>query len=232
MSLSAVLTLGFFLGMRHAVDPDHLVAVSAIVSRERSLRAAAPIGVLWGIGHTITVLVVGGVIIAFGVVIPPRVGLGMELAVALMLIVLGALNVRGVVRYLTALRRKPEPESTSNGAAQGQRRGPSLRPLVVGLIHGLAGSAAIALLVLGSIRDAFWGVGYLVIFGVGTIAGMLLITATLAMPVAFAARRFERLHRALSVATGLASVVLGLVLVYQVGFVQGMFTAHPEWSAE
>ncbi len=97
MNLAAVLALGFFLGMRHATDADHVVAVSNIVSRERTLRAAAPIGALWGLGHTLTILLVGGAIVLFGVVIPPRLGLGMELSVAIMLVLLGGLNVRSVL---------------------------------------------------------------------------------------------------------------------------------------
>lgn len=93
VSLLSILFLGFFLGMRHATDADHVVAVTTIVARERSLRAAAPIGAVWGLGHTVTILLVGGGIIVFGVVIPPRVGLTMELSVALMLILLGGLNL-------------------------------------------------------------------------------------------------------------------------------------------
>lgn len=217
MSLLAILALGFLLGMRHATDADHVVAVSTIVSRQRTLRAAVPIGVLWGLGHTITILLVGGAIILFGVVISPRVGLGMEFSVALMLILLGALNVRGVLRPTTAFDAS---------------RSPSIRPLFVGLVHGLAGSAAVALLVLGAIRDAIWAVGYLLVFGLGTIAGMLLITMAFAMPVAAVAHRFERLHRALALGTGLASVAFGAALVYEVGFVQGLFLAVPRWTPQ
>jgi high-affinity nickel permease len=95
MSLAAILALGFFLGMRHATDADHVVAVSAIVTRERTLRAAATIGLLWGLGHTATIVLVGGAIVLFGRVISPRLGLGMELSVGVMLVLLGALNLRG-----------------------------------------------------------------------------------------------------------------------------------------
>jgi high-affinity nickel-transport protein len=98
LPLLSILLLGFFLGMRHATDADHVVAVATIVSRERTLRAAAPIGVLWGLGHTLTILLVGGTIILFGIVIPPRVGLTMEFSVAVMLILLGALNLFTFVR--------------------------------------------------------------------------------------------------------------------------------------
>src|ERR1700730_6522023 len=101
INLLSILSLGFFLGMRHATDPDHVIAVTTIVSRQRSVRHAALIGVLWGLGHTITILAVGSAIILFGLVIPPRVGLSMELSVGLMLILLGVLNLSGMMRWIT-----------------------------------------------------------------------------------------------------------------------------------
>ena len=104
-----------------------------------------------------------------------------------------------------------------------------MRPLLVGIVHGLAGSAAIALFVLGTIRDPIWALVYLLIFGVGTIAGMLLITVALAMPLVLTVQRFERVHRALGLASGILSVVLGLLLAHEVGFVQGLFTDNPTW---
>ncbi len=245
ISLLSILSLGFFLGMRHATDPDHVVAVTTIVSREQTLRAAAPIGAIWGLGHTLTILVVGGAIILFGIVIPPRLGLSMELSVALMLILLGGLN-------LSVLRRQAR-DTAHGGAGDHVHAGDSghhaalatidrrlgrfgayrlVRPLVVGVVHGLAGSAAVALLVLGTIRDPGWAVGYLVVFGAGTVAGMLLITTAMALPFAYAARRFARLHRGLGLASGALSLAFGLFLVYEIGFVHGLFTSHPQWTPE
>src|SRR5271165_7215010 len=101
ITLLSIVALGFFLGMRHATDPDHVIAVTTIVSRQRSIRSAALIGALWGVGHTITILVVGSAIILFGIVIPARVGLTMELSVGLMLILLGILNLSGMMRWIT-----------------------------------------------------------------------------------------------------------------------------------
>src|SRR6202163_4073778 len=101
ITLLSIIALGFFLGMRHATDPDHVIAVTTIVSRQRSIRHAALIGVLWGLGHTITILVVGSAIILFGLVIPPRVGLSMELSVGLMLILLGLINLSGMMQWIT-----------------------------------------------------------------------------------------------------------------------------------
>src|SRR5215471_11529657 len=97
----SIIALGFFLGMRHATDADHVVAVTTIVSRERSVRGAALIGILWGLGHTLTIFLVGSFIILFGVVIPPRLGLTMELSVGLMLILLGILNLSGMMKWIT-----------------------------------------------------------------------------------------------------------------------------------
>ena len=262
----AILTIGFFLGMRHATDPDHVIAVSTIVSRERSLVKAGLIGALWGLGHTITIVLVGAAIILFNIVIPPRVGLTMEFAVGLMLILLGILNLSGVSQWLSekfspahprisgehahlhehnahvhyhwhshAPAREhhgnslPAPKWTGNPVAHlGWFH--SLRPLFVGIVHGLAGSAAVALLVLSTIRDPRWGVFYLLIFGVGTIAGMMLITAALALPFSFAGTRFGWLNRSLIVGSGLLSLCFGLYISYHIGFVDGLFTSHPSWT--
>lgn len=242
MSLATVLVLGFFLGMRHATDADHVVAVSAIVSRERTLRAAAPVGVAWGVGHTATIILVGGAIVLFGFTITPRLGLGMELAVAMMLIVLGAINLRSILREARKLaedRAHGHAHALGDsalgsvdrwfGASRGYRL---LRPLVVGVVHGLAGSAAVTLLVLGTVRGAWAALVYLFTFGLGTIAGMLLITLAFATPLALTAQRFGRLNRSLTVAASMLSVGFGGYLVYEVGFVHGLFTSHPQWTPQ
>jgi high-affinity nickel-transport protein len=222
MSLLALLTLGFFLGMRHATDSDHVVAVTTIVSHEKSVRAASVVGALWGIGHTVTILLVGGTIILFGIVFPARVGLTMEFSVALMLVLLGTMNVLGFQRDVARLRAKHV-----HGA--GARSG-ALRSLIVGIVHGLAGSAAVALLVLSTIRNAAWGLLYLFVFGIGTVAGMMLITTAMVTPLVYSARRFPNWNRHVGWVTGLVSVALGLFLVYQIGFVNGLFGATPRWE--
>src|SRR5260370_1102165 len=145
--------------MRHATDPDHVIAVSTIVSRERSIAKAGLIGILWGCGHTVTIVAVGA-----------------------------------------------------------------------GIIHGLPGSAAVALLVLSTIHDPKWAVLYLLIFGVGTIAGMMLVTSALALPFSFAASRFAWLNRGFVVGSGLLSLGFGMFVCYQIGFVSGLFADHPHWT--
>ena len=260
-SLVSILLLGFFLGMRHATDPDHVIAVTTIVARQRRVGAAALIGVLWGIGHTLTMVAVGGAIIVFGVVIPPRLGLTMELSVALMLILLGLLNVAGIMRWITGIltpvhvhahRHGDDVHNHAHGEAALAHRHAAentplarldrrlgdlglyqlLRPLVVGVVHGLAGSAAVALLVLATIPEPLWAIAYLVVFGVGTIAGMMLVTAASALPFAYTARRFTVVNRHLVLASGAASVGFGLFLVYQIGVVDGLFSSGPHWAPQ
>ncbi len=210
LSFASILLLGFVLGMRHATDPDHVVAVTTIVSDERSLWRASLVGAVWGVGHSITILAVGGAIVVFRLVIPPRLGLFLEFCVALMLIVLGALTLSG--------RRI--------GSA-----GNMARPLLVGIVHGLAGSAFVALLVLAAVPGALLQLLYLGLFATGTIAGMALITVAVALPSAVTARRFVRMQGYLRIASGLASLAFGLVLV-QRGVSQGLFDSVPRWTPQ
>jgi high-affinity nickel permease len=219
--------LGFLLGMRHATDPDHVVAVTTIVSRERRVDRAGGIGMLWGLGHTVTILVVGGAILLFGVVIPPRIGLTMEFSVAVMLVLLGMLSL---VHRLDGHRHAGESTPETKGERWFVSRHQSLRPLAIGVVHGLAGSAAIALLVLATISNAMWGVVYLVVFGIGTVAGMMLITTAISIPFAYTSRRLAGLNRSLGLASGLSSVVFGIFLIYQIAFVDGLFTGYAHWT--
>lgn len=207
-ALTAI-ALGALLGLRHATDADHVVAVTAIVARERKLARAAWVGALWGIGHTLTLLVVGGAIVAFRLVIPPRLGLGLEFAVALMLILLGYAN----------LRRR-----------EGATERPAAQPLLVGLVHGLAGSAAVALLVLATIRGTLPALAYLLVFGLGTVAGMVAVTVLLAAPALYVGRRVERLHSGIRVAAGVLSIAFGVLLARELIVEGGLFSAVPTWD--
>jgi ABC-type nickel/cobalt efflux system permease component RcnA len=229
--------LGLLLGMRHSTDPDHVVAVSTIVSKQRSIRQAGLIGTLWGLGHTLTIFAVGSMIILFGVVIPPRLGLSMEFSVALMLIFLGVLNLTGLMQRITSCltrtRGQTAPINTEAETLLGRSAGrfgvyQCVRPLVIGIVHGLAGSAAVALLVLSTIHSPLWATMYLLIFGAGTMVGMMCMTAAMAVPLAYAGNRFTSVSRFFSVASGAVSVCFGFFLVYQLGFLGGLFTSHPQ----
>lgn len=207
-SLTPIL-LGVLLGLRHATDADHVVAVTTIVARERSLLRAARVGAVWGVGHTLTLLLLGGAIIAFRLVIPPRLGLGLEFAVALMLIGLGYSNIR---------RRDDDAV-------------PALtRPLLVGVVHGLAGSAAVALLVLATIREPLAAAAYLLMFGLGTIVGMMVVTALLAAPALYARDRVAKMRVGVRVAAGALSIAFGLLLARELIVDGGLFSAVPTWD--
>jgi high-affinity nickel-transport protein len=245
LSALTIVLIGFALGMRHATDPDHVVAVTTIVSKQQNIRQAALIGILWGLGHTLTIFAVGAAIILFKVTIPPRLGLAMELAVGLMLVLLGALSLTGILQRLAARFGSPhssmvfdsaiprsEASSTPNtngGIAQSLGRFQVFRPLLVGIVHGLAGSAAVALLVLTTIGNPYAAIAYLLVFGAGTMAGMMLITATIALPFAYTGERFAGWNRGMGVLSGVVSLVFGVFLTYHIGFVDGLFTNHPHW---
>jgi high-affinity nickel-transport protein len=208
MSATGLLLVGFLLGMRHAIDPDHVVAVTTIVTREGTLRRAQWIGALWGIGHSATVFLVGGAIALFKLVVPPNLVLGLEFCVALMLIGLGVANLRSA------------PARVAGGVT---------RPLAVGFVHGLAGSAFIAMLISTGIPSPMLAGWYLLLFGVGTVAGMMLLTSAIAMPSIYFAGRYDDARRHLRLASGVASIAFGLFLAHQVGVSEGLFGAVTGW---
>jgi len=217
----ALLGLGLVIGIRHATDPDHVVAVMAISARTRRWLPAAGLGAVWGLGHTLTLFGVGALIILFNITVPPRIGLTLEFAVALALIAVGALNIGHRHGHSAPSPDAPMPADPPL---------PAGRAFGVGLVHGLAGSAAVALLVLSLIHDPVWACGYLVIFGLGTLIGMVLVTTGFAAPYAVAARRWPGLERGARFATGAISIAFGLWLVWRIGFVDGLFTAVPRWT--
>jgi high-affinity nickel-transport protein len=252
--------------MNHATDPDHVVAVTTILSRERRIAAAARIGIVWGLGHSATVVAVGSAIILLKITIPARIGLAMEFAVGVVLIMLGIPSLRGIIRFLVDKLVRPVVKTSgpiahshphSHGgvvhthphvhqhmdsegvrlhdhfgdppsAASSGR--PLLRSFGVGLVHGLAGSAAIALLALSAIPSPTWAAAYLAVFCVGTICGMLLITVAVAIPFTLASARLNVLHRVMQSGAGLISFGFGLLLVWQIAAVDHLFGPAPTWS--
>jgi ABC-type nickel/cobalt efflux system permease component RcnA len=271
VALLSIIALGFFLGMRHATDPDHVIAVTTIVTGQRNLRRSALIGAFWGIGHSLTILVVGAVIILFDLVVPARIGLSMELSVAIMLVVLGAMNLNSFFRAVpvNAGAGGPEEEDAHSGGlgdepdSGGHGKGHThfhshgadahhhsleetslarwdralgrwavyrpVRPLLIGIVHGLAGSAAVALLVLTTIHNPYWATAYLLVFGLGTIAGMMLITMSVATTAQFVGKS-RVFSRRLAVVAGVLSLGFGLFLAYRIVFLHGLLSANPQWT--
>jgi len=224
-SLGAI-ALGFLFGLQHATDADHVVAVASIVSRTGRFTSGALVGAFWGIGHTVTIALAGMAIVLFNVTVTPRAGLSMELAVALMLMALG---VARIVRLMREREEAPLLPREHGHEGPGfwlmlPTLGPAqaTRSALTGLVHGLAGSAAVALLVLSTVRSPFAAVAYLLVFGLGTIAGMTVITALLSVPFAARLPALSRFRRALALGTGLLSLGLGLYLAVHIGFVDGL----------
>jgi len=230
----ALLGFGFVLGVRHALDVDHLAAVSTIVSQRRGLWSSSLVGALWGLGHTAALLVVAAAVVALHAQIPPGLARGLELGVALMLIGLGInllrtvggggrvhhhLHAHGGHRHahphLHAPARLPTG-SAHHGARSGRR------PFLIGLVHGLAGSAGLMLAVLATIPSPAVALGYVATFGCGSIGGMVAMSALLGVPLTLAAERFSRAEVALRVCAALGSVTVGLVLAWQIGLAPGV----------
>jgi high-affinity nickel-transport protein len=248
-----ILALGFSLGIRHATDADHVVAITTIVTRQRDVFAAAVTGLLWGLGHSLTVVAVGSAIILFNLAVPQWVGMGMEISVGVMLVVLGLYNVAAFFNLRPATWRgagtgtsqvvhshahshgdyvhshphghapdaHPHRADQTPLAAIDRRFGESAvysraRPVVIGIVHGLAGSAAVTLIVVAAVRDATSAIAYLLVFGLGTLAGMMVITMSISSALRLAGARPESASRRLGLAAGVASIVFGLAFAYDV----------------
>ncbi|MCL6566514.1 MAG: urease accessory protein [Acidobacteriia bacterium] len=235
-STLATLLFGFALGLRHATDADHIAAVSTLVSTARDPRQGLRFGALWGLGHLLTVFLFGSLLIALHLRLAPPVEWTLELVVAAVLVWLGVRTIRrgltgrfhfhkhrhGLLEH-THLHYHPreEPEHVHDAhawAAVGTlahrlRRG-DLQSLLVGMAHGMAGTAGLALLVLSSISSRLLGVLFLVVFGAGALLGMVAFSALLGVPLARASRRHTWLA-ALQMTAGTASAVLGAVLIWR-----------------
>ena len=202
--LVSLLATGFLLGLRHALDADHVVAVTTLLRRRADLKTLLGYGATWGLGHTATLLATGLFVLAFRRAIPDDVASLFEGTVGVMLIVLG-LGVLVRPARPAAAGAGPEPASFSARAV-------GLRPFLVGSVHGLAGSAALMLLVLSTVPSAGAGVVYILVFGLGSILGMLLFSGALSFPLSFVARH-DVLYRWVQAAVGCVSIGLGLTIV-------------------
>lgn len=224
-SLTAVLGLGFLLGVRHAMDADHVAAVSTLVSQHRSLARSCLLGTFWGAGHTMALLAAGVAVIAFKLTISPTVAEGLEMAVAFVLILLGG---RVLLRSLGAWRLHRHDHSHDGrshshphlhvGAEDSTGHVHLLhvggRPFLVGLLHGMAGSGALMLLVLSAIPSPVERLLYILVFGVGSTGGMLLLSGLIGIPFVVAAGRSQTAHVTIQGLTGAASLTLGLALAW------------------
>ena len=233
-SLYAAFVLGLILGIKHALDADHVIAVSAIVSEHQSLKWASLIGAFWGLGHTVTLFVVGLLVIGLRLTIPPRAALGLEFLVALMLVALGVgilwRSFQAERLHLHTHAHNPEThahfhlhESREEDHGHPHPFSSMRRPFLIGMVHVLAGSAALILLVLTTIPSPLAGLAYILIFGVGSVGGMLVLSSMIGLPFIFTAQRFTLLNRWIRIVAGAASVAFGLFLGWEIAFQQDLF---------
>lgn len=248
-SALAVLGLGLVFGLKHATEVDHVIAVSTIVSEHRKLSRAALVGGLWGVGHTASLMLVGTVVLLLRVAIPERVANWLEFCVALMIIGLGAHAFLRALRRRSDIHLHKhqhdgddvahahvhfhEPGAEAHDDSHGRHAHAAtthshsvarigLKPLLVGAMHGLAGSAALTLLVLTQINSAAIGLLYLTIFGVGSIFGMLIMSGLIGLPFALSARRFNGIHYGLQALAGAVSIAFGFWYAYETGITSGI----------
>lgn len=236
VSTASVLALGLVFGLKHAVEADHLAAVSTIVSERKSMLSSSLVGALWGVGHTISLLIAGIAVLLLHIEIGEKLALALEFGVALMLIALGVNAIRKLLRRETRIhfhahqhgpRQHSHPHLHDRSLEDqplthhGFRLG--ARPLLVGMAHGLAGSAALMLLVLSTIPSPLIGMAYISVFGIGSIGGMMLMSALVSLPLCLTADRFKRAHLTVRGLAGLFSMGFGLLMVYEIGFIEGLF---------
>ena len=219
-SLVTALGLGLTLGLRHALDADHVAAVSTLVARERGLGRSCLLGAFWGAGHTLALLGAGIAVIGFKLTITPRIEEALERTVGLVLILLGGhVLLRALGGLLVpghdhahdgVIHRHPHVRLGSPDASHVHLVRLGGRPFLVGLLHGLAGSAALTLLVLGSIPSPIGALVYLLVFGIGSTAGMLLLSGLVGLPVALAPSGAHRLQAVIQAVAGIGSAALGM----------------------
>jgi sulfite exporter TauE/SafE len=238
MTLASILALGFLLGMRHATDADHLAAVATLATRSRSVAHTVAQGIAWGTGHTLTLMLCGGAVLVLGLVVPAQAAQALELAVGVMLVALGADALYRLRRERVHFHPHRHADSVAHFHAHSHRgdgaphdparhehphpRGFPGRALLVGMVHGMAGSAALILLSLEALRSPAWGFAYIAIFGLGSILGMAALSAAIAVPLRLTSRHLKRTYDGLSATVGLATILLGCYMMYRIGVGDGV----------
>lgn len=228
--MTGILLLGFLIGMRHALEADHVAAVASLVSKNHSVGDSIKHGVAWGLGHTATLVLFGSIVILLDSMVPQRLALGLEFAVGFMLIVLGIDVLRRLVRdrihfhghrhvnehiHFHAHSHRGETAHNPDQHDHEHASGFPLRALLVGLMHGMAGSAALILLALQTVSSPLLGLFYMALFGLGSITGMAVLSAVIAIPLRRSASGVTWLYNAFHIAIGVTTIVLGSVLAYE-----------------
>ena len=233
MGILSILGAGFLIGMKHALDADHVVAVTTIISETKSFSKATLVGMRWGLGHTSTLFLVGLLVILTGIRIPENFTLSLELLVGVVLVWLGISTIRGYYvkkvhvhhhdheasthMHFHYHQPKPKQESITANAHKHEHKAKASRsPFIIGMIHGLAGSGALMLLILGTISSTMQGLLYIVVFGVGSTIGMLIISTIISLPFVYTSKKSTNVNRIMSLSAGSASVIAGVLIMFSI----------------
>ncbi|WP_391117775.1 sulfite exporter TauE/SafE family protein [Psychrobacillus sp. L3] len=214
VTLFSILSIGFLLGIKHAIEPDHVIAVSTIASKSKKLWQSTLAGVFWGIGHTATLLVVGLILIVMKNEISDRMSMSLEFVVGIMLVYLGIMNI---------INFRKKKQHTHPHMEQSSNKMSYLKSTTIGLVHGLAGSAAMVLLTMTIVNSVWEAAVYILVFGAGTILGMLFFTTLLGIPFVFSSKKYN-VNRILALSAGGISLVFGIYYMYNLGVTEGLFS--------
>lgn len=225
----SLLAFGFLFGVKHAFDADHITAISTTLSNNKSIKKSSLLGMFWGLGHTISLLAVSLAILLLKISIPEKIALSLEFIVGFMLCILG-INV-----LITINKNKMHLHKHKHGKQEhihihshkltkrhDHKHKLFHQSLFIGLIHGLAGSAVLTLLVLTAIKSVWLGLIYILIFGIGSIIGMILISSVISLPFTLIPNNLQRTQKFLRISAGLISMIIGLTIMYNIGIVEGL----------
>ncbi len=229
--MTSILFLGFLIGVRHALEADHIAVVASLATRSNTLNHALRQGVGWGLGHTITLFLFGGIVLFMNTTIPEQFAQGLEFAVGIMLVFLGADVIRRMLRdrvHYHAHKHADGSEHFHLHSHKGEQRtkhhpdfhdhqhpeGLPIRALVIGLVHGMAGSAALILLTLQTLTSPWLGLVYIALFGLGSIVGMAVFSTIIMLPL-HSARSLTWAHHGLQTVIGVITIALGVFVVFE-----------------
>ena len=232
MTPLAILTLGLLLGLKHAFDSDHLIAVSTIVAREQSPWRALWIGLFWGVGHTLMLALVGVLVLGMNIQIPETIGLSLECLVGIVLVGLGVSTLHDCWKKRLHAHRHVHEGSAhthfhthAHGAAHQHKHAlrVGVKPILLGMVHGLAGSAALMVLVMAAIPSMTLGLLYVGIFGFGSVLGMGIVSVLMGLCFSLATDKLSAVDHSIRVTVGALSTAFGGWMVVEIGFIQGLF---------
>ncbi|PCI06762.1 MAG: urease accessory protein [Gammaproteobacteria bacterium] len=228
----SLLFIGLLIGMRHALEADHVAAVASLATTTNSLKSAVKHGAVWGLGHTITLFIIGSIVIFTDSVMPENMAMGLEFAVGIMLVILGIDVIRRMLRDKVHFHthkhnnaqqhfhaHKHANEKAHNLKKHEHKHSSKfpVKALFIGIMHGMAGSAALILLTLQTVTSPWTGMLYMLLFGIGSIAGMAILSVIIAIPLKHSATGLTWLNNGLQGFIGFATIIIGAVLIYDIG---------------